>query len=84
MAPDVLGDLAIGAQRGGEDEPDLLLLEHVAGAVPRPRLRSAVGDELVAEGSLVVVRCLLRVADPELDEIRPVDRKGVVGRRGRG
>ena len=70
----VPGDLVILAERGREDKPDLALLEDIGGAVADAGLRPCVGRPGEPEGVLVEVRGLLRVADPQLDVIPPVER----------
>src|SRR5205823_9088386 len=59
--------------------PDLLLLEHVRGAVADTRLRAGVGGRREAERVLVEEGRLLGVSDPELDVIPAVKRHEVVG-----
>src|SRR5215831_2132067 len=74
-----LGDLAVGTKAAREHEPDLLLLEHVRGAVANSGLRASVRRRREAERLLVVVGGLLRVPDPELDVIPAFERHEVVG-----
>ena len=64
-------------QRARDDEPDLVLLEHVARAVAHAGLRPRVRGAVEAERVLVVERRLLRVADPQLDVIPAVERHEV-------
>ena len=66
---DVAGDVGVGAKRGGEDEADLALLQHVGGAVALAGFGAGVGDECHAEGCAVEVGGLARVADVELDVV---------------
>src|SRR5690349_5044290 len=77
------GDLGIGAQGGGQNDPDLALLHEVARAVADAGLGPAIGDELKAKGRAIEVARLLRVPDVELDIVGPVDRKRIVRRFGR-
>ena len=78
MSPHVLRDVAVGPERGGEHEADLLLNEQVAGAAAHARFRALVAGQLIAERALIIVRRLLRVSDVELDVVRTVDRKGIM------
>ena len=73
----VLGDLVVAAQRGGEDEPDVPLLDHVRRAVAHAGLGAGVGGQLEAERVLVEVGGLLGVADPELEVVPALDRHEV-------
>ena len=74
-----LADLVLAAKRARDDEPDVALLEHVARAVAHAGLGARVRGAAEAERVLVVVRGLLRVADPELDVVPAVERHEVVG-----
>ena len=74
---DVLGDLAIGGQRRGEHEADVVLDHHVAGPVTDLGLEAAERDRGEAPQSAVVVRGLARVADPELDVVDALEREEV-------
>ena len=73
--PHVLGNGMIRRQRGGQDEADLALLQHVGGAVARARLRTAVGRQPHAQGGAVEVGRLLGVAHLELDVVGAVQRQ---------
>jgi hypothetical protein len=63
---DVFIHLMVGAQRGGENEADLVLLEDVTGAISEAGLGAGIGDELITEGGAVVVGRLAGVADVKL------------------
>ena len=80
---DVGGDLGVGAQRGGEREPDGALLQHPGGPVPHARLRAGVGDRREPEPGPVEVGGLPGVTDPQLDVVDAEQRERVV-RVGRG
>src|SRR5271156_5416628 len=69
VAMDVVGDRVAAAQRGGEDEADLALLDDVRGAIALAGLRAGVGDERHAEGGAIKIRSLARIADVKLDVI---------------
>ena len=69
----VVADLVAGMERARDDEPDLVLLEHVARAIPHACLRPRVRGAVEAERVLVVERRLLRVAHPQLDVIPAVE-----------
>ncbi len=76
---DVVGDLGVGAERGGQDEADLSLLEDVGGAVAVAGLRACVGDQRHAEGGAVEVGGLAGVADVELDVVGALEGEEVGG-----
>ena len=78
----VLRDVALLADGGRHDEPDVALLEHVRGAVAHARLRPCVRGAREAERVLVEVGRLLRVADPELDVVPAAERHEVFGHAG--
>ena len=65
----VLRDLAAGCQRRGEDEPDVVLDQHVAGSITDAGLQPRVGDRGEAPQGPIVGGRLLGVADPELDVV---------------
>src|SRR5207248_3736387 len=67
----------VPAQAARYDEADLALLEEVGGAVADARLGPCVGRRPEPERTLVEVRRLLRVADPELDVIPALERHEV-------
>ena len=86
---DVVGDdpslvAQIRPDRRGQHEPDLVLLEQVAGAVADPGLGPSIPDQLESEGGAVVVAGLLGVPDPELDVVGAVDGEGVARGGGGG
>ena len=62
-----------------DDEANVVLLEDVARAVAHARLGACVRRAAEAERVLVVVRGLLRVPDPELDVVPPVEGHEVFG-----
>lgn len=64
MAMDMVGDRAVAAQPGGEDQPNLVLLKDVGGAVPDAGFRPGVGDERKAHAGLIEMRCLFGISDP--------------------
>ena len=76
---DVLGDLAVGRQRRGEHEPDVVLDHDVAGPVADLGLETAEGDRGEAPQRAVVGRGLAGVADPELDVVDALERQEVGG-----
>ena len=79
MLRDVRRGGMLRAERGGEEEPDLVLLEQVRGPVAGSRLRPSVGDQLKTEGGPVIVAGLLGISDVELDEVGAVDWKAIGG-----
>src|SRR6185503_4650632 len=84
----VLGNVSrggmIGSQRRGEQQPDLVLLQQIAGPISGAGLRPAVAGQLKPERRPVVVAGLLGVADIELDEVGAVNGKGIGSRGGCG
>src|SRR6266540_1270968 len=80
---DVGGDLRVGAQRGGEHEPDGSLFQHPGGPVAHARLRAGVGDRGEPEPGPVEVGRLPGVAHPQLDVVDAEQSERVV-RVGRG
>src|SRR6266508_4467978 len=80
---DVGGDLRVGAQRGGEHEPDGSLLQHPGGPVAHAGLRAGVGDRGEPEPGPVEVGRLPGVAHPQLDVVDAEQSERVV-RVGRG
>ena len=79
MLADVLGDLAVGGQRRGEHEPDVVLDHHVAGPVADLGLEAAERDRREAPQGAVVGGRLAGVADPELDVVDALERQEVGG-----
>ena len=73
MAANVVGDAAVGAQRGGEHEADSALLDDVGGAVMKAGFGAGPGDQGHAEGGAIVVGGLASVANVELKVICTVD-----------
>jgi len=74
----MLGDLALGPERRGEDEADVVLDHDEAGPIPNAGLESRVGHRREAPQRAVIVCGLLRVADPELDVVHAVERQEVL------
>src|SRR5206468_3854040 len=65
-------------QSARHDEPDVVLLQDVRGAVADARLRAGVRHAVEAEGALVEVGGLLRIAHPELEVVPALDRHEVL------
>ncbi len=76
---DVLGDLAVGGQRRGEHETDVVLDHDVAGPVADLGLEAAERDRGEAPQGAVVGGRLAGVADPELDVVDALERQEVGG-----
>ena len=74
----VLGDLAVGRQWRGEHEPDVVLLDHVRGAVADLRLEAGERGRREAPQRAVVRGRLARVAHPELDVVDALERQEVL------
>ncbi len=66
---DVIVDRTARPQCRREHEPDVALRDHVRGAVGEAGLGAGVGQRPEAEGGDVVLRGLLRVADPQLEVV---------------
>ena len=77
MLADVLGDLAVGRERRGEHEPDVVLDHDVARPVADLRLEAAEGDRGEAPERPVVGGRLAGVAHPELDVVDALERQEV-------
>ncbi len=67
---DVLVDRALRVHWRGEHQADLVLLQHVAGAVLHARLQAGIGHALEAPRALVVVGALLGVAHVQFHVVR--------------
>ncbi len=76
---DVLGDLVVRPQRGGEHKANLALLQDVRGAVALARLGARVGHQAEAHGHAIKVGGLARVADIKLNVIGAVQLKNIFG-----
>jgi hypothetical protein len=76
---DVAGDVRVGAQGCGEDEPDLALLEDIRGAVTMASLWASIGDERHPERGPVEVGRLTGVAYVELDVVGAFEGEEVGG-----
>ena len=74
----VLRDLAVGRERRGEHEADVVLDHHEAGPIAHAGLEPGVRHRREAPQRAVVVRGLLGVADPELDVVDAVERQEVL------
>ena len=73
MAANMVGDAAVGAQRGGKHKADSPLLDYIRGAVPQAGFRSGPGDQRHAEGGSIVVSGLTGVADVKFEVISTCD-----------
>src|ERR1700678_1857344 len=69
MLGDVLGDWAVGAQRGGEDKADFALLDYIGSSIALAGFRAGIGYQTHAKGGAVVVSGLARVPYVELDVV---------------
>src|SRR5262249_35020452 len=77
MLKNVIRECMFRAKRCGQNKPDLVLLDHITGALSHSGLRSAVRDGLKTERALVKMRCLLGVADVKFDVICPFKRQKI-------
>src|SRR5262245_13611853 len=77
MLKNVIGNCMLRAKRCGQDKRDLILPDHVAGALAHAGLRSAVGYRLKTERALIKMRRLLGVADVKLDVICAFQRQKI-------
>ncbi len=69
MLKNVIGNCMFRAKRCGQDKRDLVLPNHVAGALSHPGFGSAVGHRLKTERALIKMRRLLGVTDVKFDVI---------------
>src|SRR5438128_2467972 len=69
MAEHMVGNRVIGNQGGGQDQPDLTLLQDIARPVAGPGFRASIGNPAESEPGFVEDRGLFGVPDVELDEI---------------
>ena len=81
--PDVVGHLTVGGDRGGEDEPNVVLDQHIAGSVANPGLQSGIRDRGEPPQRAEVLRRLFRVPDPELDVVDALEGQEISRFRGR-
>src|SRR6185295_12907932 len=77
MLMDVIGSRMSCSQRCGQNKRDLVLPNHVAGALSHTGFRSAVGHRLKTERALIKMRRLLGVTDVKLDVICPFKRQEI-------
>src|SRR3954471_13692750 len=77
MFKNVISDCMFRTNRCGQDKRDLVLPDCVAGALSYAGLRSAVGQRLKTERTLIKMRRLLGVTDIKFDVICPFQRQKV-------
>ena len=65
------------AKRRGQDKRDLVLPNHVAGALSHPGFGSAIRQRLKTERALIKMRRLLGVTDIKFDVIGPFQRQKI-------
>src|SRR6266496_3485673 len=63
--------------RRRQNKRDLVLSNHITGALPHTGFRSAVRHRLKTERALIKMRRLLGVTDVKLDVIRPFQRQKI-------
>ena len=78
VAADMLGNCVAAAQRRGQHETNLSLLQDVGRAIALASFRSRIGDQGHAEGGAVEVGRLAGVADVKLDVVCAFERQKVV------
>src|SRR5271163_4200553 len=78
VAVNVVGDAAVGAQGGGQNEANAALLQDIGGAVVQTGFRPRPGDESHAKGGAIVVGGLAGIANVELKVIRTGYRQEVL------
>jgi hypothetical protein len=71
MLKNVIRNCVFRAKRCGQNKRNLVLPNHVAGALSDPGFRSAVSHRLKTERALIKMRRLLGVAHVKLDVICP-------------
>ena len=69
MLKNVIRNCVFRAKRCGQDKRDLVLPDHVAGALSHAGFGSAIGHGLKTERALIKMRRLLGVTDVKLDVI---------------
>src|SRR5262249_54660398 len=74
MLKNVIGKCMFRAKRCGQYKRDLVLADHIAGALSHPSFSSAICYRLKTECALIKMRRLLGVTDIKLDMICPFER----------
>ena len=77
MLKNVIRNCVFRAKRCGQDKRDLVLPDHVAGALSHPGLGSAIGQRLKTERALIKMRRLLGVADVKFYVISALQRQKI-------
>ncbi len=77
---DELSDRVVGGERGGQDESDVPLLEHVRSQVSMPGFQAAIAGRGESERPRVIRRRLLGIADVELQMVDALDRAEILHR----
>ena len=78
MFENMIGNWMFRPNRRGQNKRDLVLPNHIAGALSHAGFRSAVGYRLKTERALVKMRRLLGVADVKLDVICTFKRQKIL------
>ena len=77
MLKNVVGNCVFRANRCGQNERDLVLPDHVAGALSHAGFRPAVGHRLETERALIKMRRLLRITDVKFNVICALERQKI-------
>src|SRR5437867_867958 len=81
MLMNMIGDWMFRPNRRGQNKRDLVLPNHITGAISHARFRSAIGHRLKTQRALVKMRRLLGVTDVKLDVICAFERQEIFLRR---
>src|SRR5262245_25440974 len=77
MLKNVIRECMFRPKRCGQNKRDLVLPNHIAGALPHTGFGSAIGDRLKTERALIKMRRLLGITDVKLDVIGPFQRQKI-------
>src|SRR5947208_887595 len=77
MLKNVIRNCVFRAKRCGQDKRDLILPDHVAGALSHPGFRSAIGHGLKTERALIKMRRLLGVTHVKFNVISALKRQEI-------
>src|SRR5215216_5220717 len=84
MLKNVIGDRMLRADRGSQHKRNLVLPHDITGALSYTGFRSAIGQWLKAERTLIKMRRLLRVADVKFNVICALERQKILSERSCG
>jgi hypothetical protein len=73
----VAGDVRVRVEGGSEHQPDLVLHQHVGGAVAQACFRTGIGYQFKAKGGLVIMGRLFGIPHIEFNMIRALQRQEI-------